>query len=71
MNGLPLPRPLLWSWIMGKHKDTGRIDLHQVFLHVREQMLAELSSSHVFEHPTAAEPPPSGIGSASSTATSS
>ena len=38
---------------MGKHKDSGRIDLHQVFLHVQEQMLADLSSSDVFEHPTA------------------
>ena len=38
---------------MGKHKDSGRIDLHQIFLHTQEQMLANLSASEVFEHPTA------------------
>src|SRR5258708_4616753 len=38
---------------MGKHKDSGRIDLHRVFLRVQDQMLANLSTSDVFEHPTA------------------
>jgi hypothetical protein len=38
---------------MGKHKDSGRIDLHQIFLRVQQQMLANLSASDVFEHPTA------------------
>jgi hypothetical protein len=38
---------------MGTHKDTGRIDLHQIFLRVQDQMLANLSASEVFEHPTA------------------
>ena len=38
---------------MGKPKDTGRIDLHQVFLRVQQQMLASLAASDVFEHPTA------------------
>ena len=38
---------------MGKPKDSGRIDLHQVFLRVQEQMLANLAASGVFEHPTA------------------
>lgn len=37
---------------MGKRKDSGRIDLHQVFLRVQQQMLANLSASNVFEHPT-------------------
>jgi len=38
---------------MGKHTDSGRVDLHQVFLHLQRQMLANLSASEVFEHPTA------------------
>ncbi len=38
---------------MSKHKDSGRIDLHQVFLRVQQQMLANLAASDVFEHPTA------------------
>ncbi|MSV32804.1 MAG: hypothetical protein EXQ57_09815 [Bryobacterales bacterium] len=38
---------------MGKPKDTGRIDLHQIFLRVQQQMLANLAASGVFEHPTA------------------
>ncbi len=38
---------------MGKHKDSGRIDLHRIFLRVQQQMLANLSASEVFEHPTA------------------
>ena len=38
---------------MGKHKDSGRVDLRQVFLSVQDQMLAGLSASEVFEHPTA------------------
>ena len=38
---------------MGKPKDSGRLDLHQVFLRVQDQMLADLSASEVFEHPTA------------------
>ena len=38
---------------MGKPKDSGRIDLHQVFLRVQDQMLANLAASGVFEHPTA------------------
>jgi hypothetical protein len=37
---------------MGKHEDSGRIDLHRIFLRV-QQMLANLSASEVFEHPTA------------------
>jgi hypothetical protein len=37
---------------MGRHKDSGRIDLAQVFLHLQNQMLADLSASHVFEHAT-------------------
>jgi hypothetical protein len=38
---------------MGTHKDSGRIDLHQVFLRVQQQMLASLAASDIFEHPTA------------------
>jgi hypothetical protein len=38
---------------MGKTKDSHRIDLHRIFLHAQEQMLANLSASTVFEHPTA------------------
>jgi hypothetical protein len=38
---------------VGTHKDTGRINLQDVFLHVQRQMLADLSASEVFEHPTA------------------
>ena len=38
---------------MGTHRDTGRVDLRQIFLRVQQQMLANLSSSEVFEHPTA------------------
>ena len=38
---------------MGKRRDSGRIDLHQVFLRVQEQMLATLATSKVFSHPTA------------------
>jgi hypothetical protein len=38
---------------MGKHKDSGRVDLRQAFLRVQQQMLADLSASEVFEHPTA------------------
>jgi hypothetical protein len=38
---------------VGKHKDSGRIDLHRIFLRVQQQMLANLSASEVFEHPTA------------------
>ena len=38
---------------MGKHKDSGRVNLHQIFLRVQQQMLADLSASEVFEHPTA------------------
>ncbi len=38
---------------MGAHKDTGRIDLRQVFLRVQHQMLSNLAASGVFEHPTA------------------
>ena len=37
---------------MGKHHDSGRIDLHRVFLRVQDQMLADLAASVVFEHPT-------------------
>jgi hypothetical protein len=38
---------------MGKPKDSGRVDLHKVFLRVQQQMLASLAASDVFEHPTA------------------
>jgi hypothetical protein len=38
---------------VGKSRDSKRIDLHQVFLRVQEQMLATLATSKVFEHPTA------------------
>ena len=37
---------------MGKPKDSGRIDLAEVFLHLQKQMLADLYASQVFEHPT-------------------
>ena len=38
---------------MGKHQDSGHIDLHRIFLRVQQQMLANLAASEVFEHPTA------------------
>ena len=38
---------------MPKPKDSGRIDLRQLFLRVQDQMLANLAASTVFEHPTA------------------
>src|SRR5262249_36075855 len=38
---------------MGARKSTNRIDLLQVFLRVQQQMLANLSASEVFAHPTA------------------
>jgi hypothetical protein len=38
---------------MGNHKDSGRIDLHRIFLRVQQQMLANLTASEIFEHPTA------------------
>jgi hypothetical protein len=37
---------------MGKPKYSGRINLREAFIHVQEQMLANLSASEVFEHPT-------------------
>jgi hypothetical protein len=37
---------------MGKHQDSGRIDLRRIFLRVQAQMLADLAASDVFEHPT-------------------
>ena len=36
---------------MGKPKDSGRIDLRQVFHRVQEQMLANMAVSAVYEHP--------------------
>jgi hypothetical protein len=38
---------------VGKPKDTGQIDLHQIFRRVQQQMLANLAASEIFEHPTA------------------
>jgi hypothetical protein len=38
---------------VGKQKDSGRINLRQLFLRVQDQMLANLAASGVFEHPTA------------------
>lgn len=37
---------------MGTHRDSGRVDLREIFLRVQQQMLANLASSEVFEHPT-------------------
>jgi len=37
---------------MGKPKDSGRVDLARVFIHVQRQMLARLSISDVLEHPS-------------------
>ena len=37
---------------MGKTKDSGRINLRDVFLRAQEQMLANLAASNIFEHPT-------------------
>src|SRR5579863_6415001 len=36
---------------MSKPKDSGRIDLRQVFHRVQEQMLANMAVSAVYEHP--------------------
>jgi hypothetical protein len=38
---------------MGNGKDSGRVDLHQVFLRVQQQMRANLASSKVFWHSSA------------------
>ena len=38
---------------MGRSKSSHRIDLHRLFLRVQEQMLANLASSEIFDHPTA------------------
>jgi len=37
---------------MGRPKDSDRIDLHQVFLRVQRQMLAQLDVGGLFQHPT-------------------
>ena len=38
---------------MPKSKDSGHIELRQLFLRIQDQMLANLAASSVFEHPTA------------------
>ncbi|MEO5924823.1 MAG: DUF6602 domain-containing protein [Bryobacteraceae bacterium] len=39
---------------MPRPPDSGQIDLHDIFLRVQSQMLAELSVGRLFEHPSAA-----------------
>ena len=38
---------------MAKQKDSGHINLRQLFLRIQDQMLANLAATGVFEHPTA------------------
>ena len=47
------PPPLTLDAGMGRPRDTNRIDLHRIFSRVQQQMLADLSASEVFDHPTA------------------
>ena len=39
--------------LMSRPKDSGRVDLNAIFRHVQTQMLAQLASGELFEHPTA------------------
>jgi len=38
---------------MARPKDSGRVDLHDIFRHVQAQMQARLASGELLEHPTA------------------
>jgi hypothetical protein len=43
--------PVLWAR-MPREKDSGKIDLREMFLHIQNEMLTSLSVRKLLEHPT-------------------
>jgi hypothetical protein len=50
----PLPPALYPVSAMGRHCDSGSVDLPGIFRHVQSEMLSHLAAGELFEHPTAA-----------------